>query len=115
MYAQTATNMLVYSRFAAVLFFRKISKMILKFSITCITSMPVSSLYNIVSQIFVGRGNDFIPYGRICHKCSLDYHPAEISWGYRGSVLRPIADTVTFIATVLIMIPTMRKLKIQNQ
>ena len=27
----------------------------------------------------------------------------------------PIADTVTFIAPVLIMIPTMRKLKIQNQ
>ena len=26
-----------------------------------------------------------------------------------------IADTVTFIATVLIMIPTMRKLKIQNK
>ena len=26
-----------------------------------------------------------------------------------------IADTVTFIATVLIMIPTMKKLKIQNQ
>ena len=27
----------------------------------------------------------------------------------------PIADTVTFIATVLIMIPTMKKPKIQNQ
>lgn len=91
MYAQTAANILVYSRFAAVLFFEKIncnfrdfwqyerklwfmninqyleeekiSKLILKFSISCITSMPVSSLYNIVDQIFVGRGNDFIPYG----------------------------------------------------
>ena len=41
----------------------KISKRIFKFSIPCITSMPVSSLYNIVDQIFVGRGNDFIPYG----------------------------------------------------
>ena len=67
----------------------KISKLILKFSIPCITSMPVSSLYNIVDQIFVGRGNDFIPYGWICHKCSVGYHPAKISWGYRGSVLRP--------------------------
>ena len=40
----------------------KISKLILKFSIPCITSMLVSSLYNIVDQIFVGRGNDFSHY-----------------------------------------------------
>lgn len=41
----------------------KISKLIFKFSIPCITSMLVSSLYNIVDQIFVGRGNDFSHYG----------------------------------------------------
>ena len=34
----------------------KISKLILRFSIPCIISMLVNSLYNIVDQIFIGRG-----------------------------------------------------------
>ena len=34
----------------------KIGKLIRKFSIPCIISMLVNSLYNIVDQIFIGRG-----------------------------------------------------------
>jgi len=34
----------------------KIGKLILKFSIPCVISMLVNSLYNIVDQIFIGRG-----------------------------------------------------------
>ena len=34
----------------------KIGKLILKFSIPCIVSMLVNSLYNIVDQIFIGQG-----------------------------------------------------------
>lgn len=34
----------------------KIKKLIIKFSIPCIISMLVNSLYNIVDQIFIGRG-----------------------------------------------------------
>ena len=34
----------------------KISKLIVKFSIPCIISMLVNSLYNMVDQIFIGHG-----------------------------------------------------------
>ncbi len=34
----------------------KIQKLIMRFSIPCIISMLVNSLYNIVDQIFIGRG-----------------------------------------------------------
>ena len=34
----------------------KIGKLIRKFSIPCIISMLVNSLYNIVDQIFIGQG-----------------------------------------------------------
>ena len=34
----------------------RIGKLLLKFSIPCIMSLLVSSLYNIVDQIFIGRG-----------------------------------------------------------
>ena len=33
----------------------KISKLLLKFSIPCILSLIISSLYNIVDQIFIGN------------------------------------------------------------
>ena len=44
----------------------KISTLMLKFSVPCIMSLMVSSLYNIVDQIFIGRGvgylgNDMYP------------------------------------------------------
>lgn len=41
----------------------KISKLLLKFSIPCIMSLLVSSLYNIVDQIFIGRGVGYLGNG----------------------------------------------------
>ena len=41
----------------------KISKLMLKFSIPCIMSLLVSSLYNIVDQIFIGRGVGYLGNG----------------------------------------------------
>jgi Na+-driven multidrug efflux pump len=41
----------------------KIGKLILKFSIPCILSMLVSSLYNIVDQVFIGRGIGYLANG----------------------------------------------------
>lgn len=41
----------------------KISKLMLKFSIPCIASLLVSSLYNIVDQIFIGRGVGYLGNG----------------------------------------------------
>ena len=35
----------------------KVSKLLLKFSIPCILSLLISSLYNIVDQIFVGNSS----------------------------------------------------------
>ena len=35
----------------------KISKLLLKFSVPCILSLLISSLYNIVDQIFIGNSN----------------------------------------------------------
>ena len=41
----------------------KISKLIKKFSIPCIISLLVNSLYNIVDQIFIGRGVGYLGNG----------------------------------------------------
>lgn len=41
----------------------KIGKLMLKFSIPCIMSLLVSSLYNIVDQIFIGRGIGYLGNG----------------------------------------------------
>lgn len=41
----------------------KISKLMLKFSIPCIMALLVSSLYNIVDQIFIGRGVGYLGNG----------------------------------------------------
>lgn len=41
----------------------KISTLMLKFSIPCIMSLLVSSLYNIVDQIFIGRGVGYLGNG----------------------------------------------------
>ena len=41
----------------------KISKLILKFSIPTIISMVVNALYNIVDQIFIGRGVGYLGNG----------------------------------------------------
>ena len=41
----------------------RISKLLLRFSIPCIMSLLVSSLYNIVDQIFIGRGVGYLGNG----------------------------------------------------
>ena len=41
----------------------KIGKLIIKFSIPCIISMLVNSLYNIVDQIFIGQGVGYLGNG----------------------------------------------------
>ena len=41
----------------------KIGKLLLKFSIPCIMSLLVSALYNIVDQIFIGRGIGYLGNG----------------------------------------------------
>ena len=41
----------------------KIGKLMLKFSIPCIMSLLVSALYNIVDQIFIGRGVGYLGNG----------------------------------------------------
>lgn len=41
----------------------KISKLLVKFSVPCIMSLLVSSLYNIVDQIFIGRGVGYLGNG----------------------------------------------------
>ena len=38
--------------------FEKESKLLINFAIPCIISMLVNALYNIVDQIFIGRGID---------------------------------------------------------
>ena len=40
-----------------------IGKLMLRFSIPCIMSLLVSALYNIVDQIFIGRGIGFVGNG----------------------------------------------------
>ena len=40
-----------------------IGKLMLRFSIPCIMSLLVSALYNIVDQIFIGRGVGFLGNG----------------------------------------------------
>ena len=46
-----------------ILGYEKIGKLIRKFSIPCIISMLVNSLYNIVDQFFIGRGVDYLANG----------------------------------------------------
>ncbi|MDD2972726.1 MAG: MATE family efflux transporter, partial [Lachnospiraceae bacterium] len=40
-----------------------IGKLMMKFSVPCIMSLLVSSLYNIVDQIFIGRGVGYLGNG----------------------------------------------------
>ena len=46
-----------------ILGYEKIGKLIKKFSIPCIISLLVNSLYNIVDQIFIGWGVGYIGNG----------------------------------------------------
>lgn len=47
----------------AFLWKEKVSKLLLKFSIPCIISFIVNALYNIVDQIFIWRGVDYLANG----------------------------------------------------
>jgi Na+-driven multidrug efflux pump len=47
----------------AFLWKEKVSKLLLKFSIPCIISFIVNALYNIVDQIFIWRGIDYLANG----------------------------------------------------
>ena len=46
-----------------ILGYEKIGKLIRKFSIPCIISLLVNSLYNIVDQIFIGWGVGYLGNG----------------------------------------------------
>ena len=46
-----------------ILGYEKIGKLIRKFSIPCIISLLVNSLYNIVDQIFIGQGVGYLGNG----------------------------------------------------
>ena len=46
-----------------ILGYEKISKLMLKFSVPCVISLLVNSLYNIVDQIFIGRGVGYLGNG----------------------------------------------------
>ena len=66
---------------------QKISSLILKFTIPAIISMMVSSLYNIVDQIFIGQGvgmlgnaatNIAFPVNIICTAVAWQHEPAFV-------------------------------------
>ena len=46
-----------------ILGYEKISKLMLKFSVPCVISLLVNSLYNIVDQVFIGRGVGYLGNG----------------------------------------------------
>ena len=60
---QTKENVLKTQTKENILGTEKIGKLIRKFSIPCIISMLVNSLYNIVDQIFIGWGVGYLGNG----------------------------------------------------
>ena len=72
----------------------KIGKLLLKFAIPCIISMLINSIYNIVDQIFIGKGvgslgnaatNVIFPIVIICNR------NCTISWKWLRSKFKLIA------------------------
>lgn len=57
-----------------------IGRLMLKFSIPCIMSLLVSALYNIVDQIFIGRGVGYLGNGAtmLCFQSRSLHYP----WHY---------------------------------
>ena len=112
----------------------KIGKLIRKFSIPCIISMLVNSLYNIVDQIFIGQGvgylgngatNVVFPLVMICLAFSLmlgdgasaylslklgDKKKEEAENGIGNGVLLSAIVSVIFCAITLIFLPQFLKL-----
>ena len=101
----------------------KISKLILAFSIPCIISMVINSVYNIVDQIFIGKGvgtignaatNVIFPFVIICSACaSLIGNGAaanlslRLGEGNKKEAKRSIGNAVTFtfiISVVLLLL-----------
>lgn len=65
----------------------KIEKLLLKFSIPCIMSLLVSSLYNIVDQIFIGRGVGYLGNGATNVVFPITVIKAEATVGFISMIL----------------------------
>lgn len=52
-----------------------VRKLMARFAIPCIMSLLVSALYNIVDQIFVGRGVGYLGNGATCGLPRNCHHP----------------------------------------
>jgi putative MATE family efflux protein len=107
----------------------KISKLMIKFSIPCIISMLVNSLYNIVDQIFIGWGvgylgngatNIVFPINMICLALALmigdggsaylslklgEKQKDEASRGVGNGIVLSIIISILFCAFILIFLP----------
>lgn len=100
----------------------KISKLLLSFSIPCIVSMLINSIYNIVDQIFIGQGvgtignaatNVIFPLIIICNSiagligngCSAEVS-LKLGEGKKEEVKRSIGSSVIllFISSLVVMV-----------
>lgn len=112
-----------------ILGYEKIGKLIRKFSIPCIISLLVNSLYNIVDQVFIGWGvgylgngatNVVFPITMICLAFSLMFGDGTSSYlslklgekkkdeackGVVNGVLLSLISSVAFSVVVLIFMP----------
>ena len=92
--------------------YEKISKLIKKFAIPSIVAMLVSSLYNIVDQIFIGQGVGFFipskdtccnlvpenasfPIDFICEGIDINANPVDLN-PFDSIVIAPPHDTILF-------------------
>ena len=112
----------------------KIGKLIMKFSIPCVISLLVNSLYNMVDQIFIGWGvgylgngatNVVFPLTIICLAFSLmlgdgtsaylslklgEKRKEEASKGVANGILLSIIAAITFCVVTLAFLPQLLKL-----
>jgi putative MATE family efflux protein len=112
----------------------KIGKLIMKFSIPCVISLLVNSLYNMVDQIFIGWGvgylgngatNVVFPLTIICLAFSLmlgdgtsaylslklgEKKKEEASKGVANGILLSIIAAITFCVVTLAFLPQLLKL-----
>ena len=112
-----------------ILGYEKIGKLIRKFSIPCIISLLVNSLYNIVDQIFIGWGvgylgngatNIVFPITMVCLAFALmlgdgtsaylslklgEQKKEDAKKGVANGVLLSIIISVIFFAVALIFLP----------
>lgn len=112
----------------------KIGKLMIKFSIPCIISMLVNSLYNIVDQVFIGWGvgylgngatNIVFPINIICLAFALmlgdgtsaylslklgEKKPDEAKKGVANGILVSVILSVIFFLIILVTLPTLLNL-----